>query len=98
MTTETTCLSSIWRTDDKIREFYAIHGREGDYAELNPADGAYYDGAIELDLGEIRPMIAMPFHPSCAYTIEEVNKNLMDILDATEQRAKVSFGENVNFT
>lgn len=98
MTTETTCLSSIWSTDEKIREFYSIHGREGDYKELNPGDDAYYDGAIELDLGEIRPMIALPFHPSCAYTIEEVNKNLMDILDETEKRAKVSFGDKVNFT
>ena len=98
MTTETTCLSSIWSTDEKIREFYSIHGREGDYKELNPGADAYYDGAIELDLGEIRPMIAMPFHPSCAYTIEEVNKNLMDILDETEKRAKVSFGDKVNFT
>ena len=98
MTTETTCLSSIWSTDEKIREFYAIHGREGDYKELNPGSDAYYDGAIELDLGEIRPMIAMPFHPSCAYTIEEVNKNLMDVLDETEKRAKVSFGDKVNFT
>ena len=98
MTTETTCLSSIWSTDEKIREFYSIHGREGDYKELNPGANAYYDGAIELDLGEIRPMIALPFHPSCAYTIEEVNKNLMDILDETEKRAKVSFGDKVNFT
>ena len=98
MTTETTCLSSIWSTDEKIREFYSIHGREGDYKELNPGEDAYYDGAIELDLGEIRPMIALPFHPSCAYTIEEVNKNLMDILDETEKRAKVSFGDKVNFT
>ena len=98
MTTETTCLSSIWSTDEKIREFYSIHGREGDYKELNPGADAYYDGAIELDLGEIRPMIAMPFHPSCAYTIEEVNKNLMDILDETEKRAKVSFGDKVNFS
>lgn len=98
MTTETTCLSSIWSTDEKIREFYSIHGREGDYKELNPGADAYYDGAIELDLGEIRPMIALPFHPSCAYTIEEVNKNLMDILDETEKRAKVSFGDKVNFT
>ena len=98
MTTETTCLSSIWSTDEKIREFYAVHGREGDYKELNPGADAYYDGAIELDLGEIRPMIALPFHPSCAYTIEEVNKNLMDILDETEKRAKVSFGDKVNFT
>ena len=98
MTTETTCLSSIWSTDEKIREFYSIHGREGDYKELNPGEDAYYDGAIELDLGEVRPMIALPFHPSCAYTIEEVNKNLMDILDETEKRAKVSFGDKVNFT
>ena len=98
MTTETTCLSSIWSTDEKIREFYSIHGREGDYKELNPGEDAYYDGAIELDLGEIRPMIALPFHPSCAYTIEEVNKNLMDILDETEKRARVSFGDKVNFT
>ena len=98
MTTETTCLSSIWSTDEKIREFYSIHGREGDYKELNPGSDAYYDGAIELDLGEIRPMIALPFHPSCAYTIEEVNKNLMDVLEETEKRAKVSFGDKVNFT
>ena len=98
MTTETTCLSSIWSTDEKIREFYSIHGREGDYKELNPGEDAYYDGAIELDLGEIRPMIALPFHPSCAYTIEEVNKNLMDVLEKTEKRAKVSFGDKVNFT
>ena len=98
MTTETTCLSSIWSTDEKIREFYSIHGREGDYKELNPGADAYYDGAIELDLGEIRPMIAMPFHPSCAYTIEEVNRNLMDILDETEKRAKVSFGDKVKFS
>ncbi|MBO4629693.1 MAG: hydratase, partial [Treponema sp.] len=98
MTTETTCLSSIWTTDEKIREFYAIHGRENDYKELNPGEGAYYDGAIEIDLGQIRPMIAMPFHPSCAYTIDEVNKNLMDVLEAAEQRAKVSFGDKVNFS
>ena len=98
MTTETTCLSSIWSTDEKIREFYSIHGREGDYKELNPGEDAYYDGAIELDLSEIRPMIAMPFHPSCAYTIEEVNRNLMDILDETEKRAKVSFGDKVKFS
>ena len=98
MTTETTCLSSIWATDDIIREFYAIHGRENDYAELNPADGAYYDGAIEIDLSEIRPMIALPFHPSCAYTIDEVNKNLVDVLAETEKRAKVSFGDKVQYS
>ena len=98
MTTETTCLSSIWATDDKIREFYAIHGRENDFAELNPTDGAYYDGAIEIDLSEIRPMIALPFHPSCAYTIDEVNKNLLDVLAETEKRAKVSFGDKVQYS
>lgn len=98
MTTETTCLSSIWSTDEKICEFYSIHGRKGDYKELNPGEDAYYDGAIELDLSEIRPMIALPFHPSCAYTIEEVNRNLMDILDETEKRAKVSFGDKVKFS
>ena len=98
MTTETTCLSSIWATDDIIREFYAIHGRENDYAELNPTDGAYYDGAIEIDLSEIRPMIALPFHPSCAYTIDEVNKNLLEVLAETEKRAKVSFGDKVQYS
>ncbi len=98
MTTETTCLSSIWKTDSKVEEWYAIHGRPQAYKEIKPQEGAYYDGAIEIDLAEIRPMIAMPFHPSCAYTIEEVNKNLMDILDETEKRAKVSFGDKVSFS
>lgn len=98
MTTETTCLSSIWKTDAKVEEWYAIHGRPNAYKELNPEDGAYYDGAIEIDLSEIRPMIAMPFHPSCAYTIDEVNANLLDVLAETEKRAKVSFGDKVNFT
>lgn len=98
MTTETTCLSSVWKTDEKIEEWYAIHGRPDDYKELNSQNGAYYDGAIEIDLSEIRPMIALPFHPSCAYTIEELNANLIDILDETEKRAKISFGDKVNFT
>lgn len=98
MTTETTCLSSIWKTDSKVEEWYAVHGRPEAYKEINPGEGAYYDSAIEINLDEIRPMIAMPFHPSCAYTIDEVNKNLMDILDETEKRAKVSFGDKVNFT
>lgn len=98
MTTETTCLSSIWKTDEKIEEWYATHFRANDYKELNPEEGAYYDGAIEIDLSEIRPMIALPFHPSCAYTIDEVNKNLFDVLDETEKRAKISFGDKVNFT
>ena len=74
MTTETTCLSSIWRTDETIREFYEIHEREQDYKELNPADVAYYDGMIKIDLGAVRPMIAMPFHPSNTYTIEEMKR------------------------
>ncbi len=91
MTTETTCLSSIWRTDEAVREFYEIHGRGGDYKELNPGAAAYYDGMIEIDLGAIKPMIAMPFHPSNTYTIEELNANLMDILDDCEKRAEVSF-------
>lgn len=98
MTTETTCLSSIWKTDSKTEEWFVTHKRPEAYKELNPGEGAYYDGAIELDLSEIRPMIALPFHPSCAYTIDEVNANLMDILDETEKRAKVSFGDKVNFT
>ena len=98
MTTETTCLSSIWRTDNEIKDFYAIHGRPEDYKELNPGDVAYYDGMIEIDLGEIRPMIAMPFHPSNTYTIDELNANLMDILDDCEKRALVSLDGQVDFT
>ena len=98
MTTETTCLSSIWKTDEKIQEFYEIHGRSGDYAELNPGAVAYYDGMILVDLAKIKPMIAMPFHPSNAYTIEELNGNLMDILDDCEKRAHVSLGDKVAFS
>ena len=98
MTTETTCLSSIWRTDDKVREYYDIHGRVEEYRELNPVDVTYYDGMIEINLDEIKPMIAMPFHPSNTYTIEELNANLMDILDDCEKRAKVSLDGQVEFT
>ncbi len=98
MTTETTCLSSIWRTDETIREFYEIHGRSEDYRELNPGSTAYYDGMIVVDLGKIRPMIAMPFHPSNAYTIEELNANLDDILADCEARAKVSLGDRTEFS
>ncbi len=90
MTTETTCLSSIWRTDDKIKEFFEIHERAQDYSELNPGEVSYYDGMVIVDLSAVRPMIAMPFHPSNTYTIEELNANLMDILDETEKRAQVS--------
>ena len=95
MTTETTCLSSIWRTDDKVKEFYEIHGRTEDYKELNPGEVTYYEGMIEIDLSKIKPMIAMPFHPSNTYTIEELNANLMDILDDCEKRAQVSFNGQV---
>ncbi len=98
MTTETTCLSSIWRTDDKIKEFYQIHGREKDYKELNPGSVAYYDGCVKVDLSKIRPMIAMPFHPSLAYAIEDVNKNLIDILKEAEERARVSLGADTDFS
>ena len=98
MTTETTCLSSIWKTDDKVKEWYDIHERSEDYAELNPGSVAYYDGVIEIDLSKIRPMIAMPFHPSNTYTIDEVNANLMDILDDVENRAAVSLDGAVDYT
>ena len=97
MTTETTCLSSIWRTDSEIKDFYDTHGRSEDFAELNPADVAYYDGCIKVDLSKIRPMIAMPFHPSNTYTIEELNANLMDILDDCEKKALVSLDGAVDF-
>ncbi|MBR5247863.1 MAG: hydratase [Lachnospiraceae bacterium] len=97
MTTETTCLSSIWRTDAEIEEFYEIHGRKEEYAELNPGEVAYYDNMVKVDLSSIRPMIAMPFHPSNTYTIEELNANLMDILDETEKRALVSLDGAVEY-
>ena len=98
MTTETTCLSSIWQTDDQIKEFYDIHGRAEDYKELNPGEVAYYDGMITVDLSEIRPMIAMPFHPSNTYTIDEVNANLKDVLHDVEERAKVSLDGAVPYS
>ncbi len=98
MTTETTCLSSIWQTDDTIKEFYDIHGRVGDYKELKPGDVAYYDGLVKVDLDTLNPMIAMPFHPSNVYEIAEVNRNAADILADVEKRAKVSFGDKVEFS
>ena len=98
MTTETTCLSSIWQTDDQIKEFYDIHGRVEEYKELNPGEVAYYDGMITVDLSEIRPMIAMPFHPSNTYTIDEVNDNLKDVLHDVEERAKVSLDGAVPYS
>lgn len=98
MTTETTCLSSIWQTDDEVKSFYDIHGRSEDYKELNPGEIAYYDGVVEIDLSAIKPMIAMPFHPSNTYTIEELKANLDDILNDVEKRAKVSLGDAVDFS
>ena len=97
MTTETTCLSSIWQTDDEIKDFYQIHGRSEEYKELMPGEVAYYDGLIEIDLSKIRPMIAMPFHPSNTYTIEELNANLEDILAETEKKALVSLDGAVEY-
>ena len=98
MTTETTCLSSIWKTDEKIEEFYALHGRPEDYKELNPGEVAYYDGVVYVDLSKMKPMIAMPFHPSNAYTIDEVNANLKEVLHDVEQRALVSLDGAVDYS
>ncbi len=98
MTTETTCLSSIWKTDSEIKDFYEIHGRSADFVALNPGEVAYYDGCIKVDLSKVKPMIAMPFHPSNTYTIEELNANLLDILEDCEKKALVSLDGAVNFT
>ena len=98
MTTETTCLSSIWQTDEKIQEFYEIHGRSEDYKELKPGETAYYDGCVEIDLSEIRPMIAMPFHPRNTYTIDELKANLDDILADVEKKAQISLDGKVPYT
>ncbi len=98
MTTETTCLSSIWQTDEKTKEFFDIHGRSADYKALAPADVTYYDGAVIVDLSTIKPMIAMPFHPSIAYEIDYVNANLEQMIHETEERAKVSFGDKIEYS
>ncbi len=98
MTTETTCLSSIWQTDAKIEQFYEIHGRKADYRQLQPGKVAYYDGCVYVDLSTVEPMIAMPFHPSNTYTIHELQANLMDILDDVEKKARVSLGAQTAFT
>lgn len=98
MTTETTCLSSIWRTDATIKDFYEIHGRREAYKELNPGEVSFYDGMIEVDLSKIRPMIAMPFHPSNTYTIDEVNANLKDVLHDVEEKALISLGGTVEYS
>ena len=97
MTTETTCLSSIWRTDEEIKEFYDIHGRVEEYKELNPGEVTYYDGIVYVDLSKIKPMIAMPFHPSNTYTIDDVNANIEDILRDVEKKALVSLDGQVDY-
>ncbi len=98
MTTETTCLSSIWMTDDKVKDYYTAHGRSEEYIALEPSNGAYYNGIVYVDLSKIKPMIAMPFHPSNTYTIDELNANLMDILDEVEKKAvKTIDNPNIKF-
>ncbi|MDD3184448.1 MAG: hydratase [Anaerostipes sp.] len=98
MTTETTCLSSIWKTDQVIKDFYDVHQRVDEYKELNPGDVTYYDGIVEVDLDKVKPMIAMPFHPSNVYTIDEVNANLSDVLAEVEKRALVSLDGAVDYS
>ena len=98
MTTETTCLSSIWKTDEKIKEWYDTHYRPDAYKEMQPGAVAYYDGVVYVNLSKIKPMIAMPFHPSNVYTIDDLNANLMDILEDVEKRALVSLDGKVDFT
>ncbi|MDO4407961.1 MAG: hydratase [Eubacteriales bacterium] len=98
MTTETTCLSSVWRTDEDTKEYLTAHGRPEDYKELNPADVTYYDGCVYVDLSSIKPMIALPFHPSNAYTIDEVNANLEDLLHEVEIEAERIANGRAKFT
>lgn len=98
MTTETTCLSSVWITDNLVKQYYEIHGRSQDYKELKPAEMTYYDGLVYVDLSKIKPMIAMPFHPSNVYTIDELNGNLEDILNEVEKKAiKQIDNPNIDF-
>jgi len=98
MTTETACLSSIWETDGDVEEYYAVHGRAGEYKALSPADGAYYDGMIELDLSKIEPMAALPFHPSKAVTIRELQANAGDLLREVEKEAEATMGAKLRLT
>ena len=92
MTAETACLSSIWQTDERVRAWYAVHGRAGDYLELRPAEVAHYDGCVCVDLSRVRPMIALPFHPSNAIEIEELNANLDEVLHEVDQAADKAAG------
>lgn len=96
MTTETTCLSSIWETDEKTHEYYITHGREGDYKALSPAMGAVYDKAIVIDLSEIRPMIALPSHPSNAWTIEDFRANMGDILAENDKKTGLQLTKKIH--
>lgn len=96
MTTETTCLSSIWITDDEVRHYYEIHNRPEDYKELQPGKTAYYDGMIRIDLSKQESMIALPFHPSNAYTIHELQANPEKILRAVEEDARHRFGDKID--
>ncbi len=98
MTTETTCWTSIWRTDEDTKEFLTAHGRGEDYRELNPAKVAYYDGMVYVDLSTVKPMIALPFHPSNAYEIDELNANLGDILRAVEVEAEKLSGDKAHLS
>ena len=98
MTTETTCLSSIWRTDEDTREYLKLHGREADYKKLDPADVAYYDGCVYVDLSTVKPMIALPFHPSNTYEIDELKTNLTDILRQVEKEGEKVSGGRASFT
>ena len=93
MTTETTCLSSVWETDEDTKKFLSIHGRVGDYKQLKPADVTYYDGVVYVDLSTIKPMIALPFHPSNVYEIDTLNENLEDLLHEVEVEAIKIGGE-----
>ena len=98
MTTETSCLTSIWETDDKTRAWLSIHGREEEYRQLSPAEWAYYDSIVYVDLAQIKPMIALPFHPSNTYTIEELNANPGDILRKVELDAVDIVGREIRLT
>ena len=98
MTTETTCLSSIWKTDEDTRDYLAKHNRAEDYKELSPADVAYYDGCVYVDLSTVKPMIALPFHPSNTYEIEELKANMQDILAGVEKEAARISGGKAGFT
>lgn len=98
MTTETTCLSSIWMTDGKVRDYYREHGRPEAYQPLAPRGAAYYDALVRVDLSAVRPMIALPFHPCNAYTIAELNENLEDILAGVERTAREQMGDQIRFS